>query len=271
MVTALHLLALGCYAWAWGLEVRAFRAAEPSGGAPATRPVVAGAALHLAGLLAIAATYGALPLIGLGPASSTLAFVTVLLALGAERGYGIRAVGLFLLPLVCLLLAEAAWVGLVPAAHQTAFRGPWFVIHVSAAFLGYAGLFLGSVAAVAYVLQFRALKRKQFGSVFRFFPSLDHLDRLNRLGLGVGFSALTVGLVAGWSWSLTYGPGFDFGNPQVILGSVTWTAFLAALAARVPLGWRGRRAAEVTALAFGVTLAAYFILRLLAGDSRFFL
>lgn len=271
MITALHLLALAVYLTAWAAQFRAFRRGEDPEAASGSGLLVSGAGIHAAGLAAFTLRHDLLPLLGLGPASSSLALLIALFALAASRAYGVRSVGLLALPMVILLLGEATWVGIRPATHQTAFRGAWFAVHVGTAFVGYAGLALGSVAAVMYVLQFRALKRKQFGSVFGFFPSLDALDRVNRVGLGVGFPALTLGMVVGWAWTLTYGQGLDFGNPQVTLGVVTWVAYSGALAARLPRGWRGRRAAGASTLAFAVTVVAFLALRLAAGDSRFFL
>lgn len=271
MIVALHLLALLAYGGAWGLQVRAFRVGEPGAETPGLVPILVGLGLHLLALGVYAGQYQSLPLVGLGPASSSLALLLVLTTLAAAELYDARSVALPVLPLALLLLGEAILVGVEPAVRQTAFRGPWFVAHVATTFVGYAGLALASGAAIMYVLQFRALKRKSFGNIFRFFPSLDDLDRVHRRGLGVGFSALTVGLVAGTAWSVTYGGGFDMTDPEVLFGLVTWSAYLAALVVRLPGGWRGRRAAEVTGAAFLVTAAVFLYLRIAAGDSPFFL
>ena len=106
--------------------------------------------------------------------------------------------GLLVLPLVLVFLAASAWVGPVPAQPTSELRGSWLVAHVVSVLAGYASLLLGSVAAAMYWLQFRALKQKEFGNVFRYFPSLESLDRMNRIGLGVGLSVLAIGLLAGW-------------------------------------------------------------------------
>lgn len=271
MIVLLHVLALVAYGVGWALHLRAFRKGDPDEQSPALAVVLTGVVIHVAALAAYAAEHQTLPLIGVGPASSSLALLLVLMTLTAAEIYDVRSVSLFLLPPAYLLLGEAAWVGVEPAAHQTAFRGPWFVVHVGTTFLGYAGLALASGAALMYVLQFRSLKRKSFGKVFSFFPSLDVLDRVHRVGLGVGFAALTVGLVAGTAWTVTYGGGFDVGNPQVLFGLVTWSAYLGALIVRLPGGWREHRAARVTGGAFLVTAAVFFYLRIAAGDSPFFL
>lgn len=271
MILLFHVLALLGYGGAWGMQVRAFRAAETDGKSPGLSVILIAVVAHLVALGVYAGQHQALPLVGLGPASSSLALLVVLMTLAAAELYDVRSVALLLLPVALLLLGEAVLVGVEPAAHETAFRGSWFVAHVGTTFLGYAGLALASGAAVMYVLQFRALKRKSFGKIFRYFPSLDALDRVHRLGLGVGFPALTLGLVAGTSWTVTYGAGFDPTDPEVLFGLVTWTTYLAALVVRLPGGRRGRRAAEVTCSAFVLTTGVFLYLRISAGDSPFFL
>lgn len=267
----LHLAALSGYLGAWAVFLRDFREGDARRLGTGWRLALGAALLHLAGLAAFTLSHGTLPLVGLGPASSTLALVIAVLLLGASVREEVRPAGLFVVPMILLLLSEAVAVGLEPASHQTAFRGPWFVAHVATVFVGYAGLALASAAAAMYWLQFRTLKRKDFGSVFGFMPSLESLDRLNRAGLGFGFPALTLGLVAGWSWTLTYGGGWELGNPQVVFGSVTWLAYLAAIVARIWPGGRGERSATATALAFVLSASVFGALRLLAGGSGFFL
>lgn len=271
MIAFLHLAALAGYLGAWTLFFRAFR----EGGGPVEstgwRVAVAAACVHGLALAAFAAVHSLLPLVGLGPASSSLAFVTVVLVLAASTREENRPTVLFVLPLVVLLLGEAVAVGVRPVALAPEFRGPWLAVHVGTVFLGYAGLALASAAAAMYVLQFRTLKRKEFGSVFSFFPALRTLDRLNRAGLWIGFTFLTLGLLLGWSRTLTYGQGLELGNPQVVFGVATWAAYLAAIVSRLAPGDRGERSAWATASAFGVTVVVFGALRLLGDAGGFFL
>lgn len=270
MILALHLIAFVLYATAWTLQLRGFRAGrEP--GRNELLAVRAGAATHAAGLILFTATHRLLPLVGVGPASSSLALAIAVFVTVASVRDELRPSGLLMLPLVLLVLGEALFVGVTPAHEQITFRGPWFVLHVSTIFVGYAGLATASAAAIMYLLQFRALKQKEFGSVFRFFPALDSLEQLNKIGLAVGFPALTVGLLAGWSWTLTFGRGLDLENPGAVLGIVTWLAYLAAIAVRLRPGLRAESSAAVSALAFLVTFTVFILLRLTARETGFFL
>ncbi|MFQ5679307.1 MAG: inner membrane protein YpjD [Gemmatimonadota bacterium] len=272
MTAVLHLAAFAAYVTAWGLQLRGFKGAGPVRSAPAVAALSVGAVSHLGGLAAFAGAHETMPLVGLGPASSSLAFVIALVVLAASVRSETRPAGLFLLPVVLVLLAEALYVGVRPTPRQTAFRGPWFVLHVGSTFSGYAGLLLASAASAMYLFQFRALKRKKFGSVFRFFPPLEALDRLSRSGLYFGFPALTLGLLLGWSWTLTYGgSGLALGSPEVLFGIVTWLAYLVALFMRTAPGGRGERAAAVSTGAFVITLAVFLALRFTVSASGFFI
>lgn len=272
MVLVLHLIAAAGYLAGWAIELRAFRAGDPVPRAAALVSVGGAVGAHLVGLAAFVLVHGSLPLVGLGPASSTLAFLIGAVALAASLRMESRPATLFLLPPLLLLLGEALLVGVEPATRQIAFRGPWFVFHVGSIFAGYAALLLASAAATMYLLQFRSLKRKTFGSVFRFFPSLEALDRLNRMGLHFGLPTFTLGLLAGWSWTLTYGQsGLALGNPEVLLGLVTWVVYLAALAVRALPRARGGRAAAASAVAFFVTAGAFILLRITTSSPGFFL
>lgn len=271
MIRILHLGALAGFAGSWLIQLRAFRAERRSGTGPGRRILSLGVLVHALALVLFTFQTSSLPLVGLGPASSTLAFVLAVTALATSLRDDFEAAQLFLLPLAAVLLAEAVAVGIEASVRQTAFRGVWFVAHVGTAFVGYGGLCLASAAAAMYVLQFRSLKEKRFGSVFRYFPSLEALDRLNRLGLAVGFPSLTVGLVTGWSWTLTYGRGLALDDPQVLLGMVSWVVYLAPIGARLSDRWGERRVARATVLAFLVTAAVFVSLRIVAGDSGSFL
>lgn len=271
MIALLHLAALAGYLGAWALFFRAFREGGGAVEDSAWKLALAAAGVHGLGLVLFGAIHSALPLVGVGPASSTLAFLTAVLALSASAREENRPTALFVLPLVMLLTSEAVAVGVRPVTPAAELQGAWLTVHVGTVFLGYAGLALASAAAAMYVLQFRTLKRKEFGSVFSFFPSLDSLDRLNRVSLWIGFSFLTLGLVLGWSRTLSFGQGLDLGNPQVIFGVATWMAYFAALLSRVVPGERGERAAVATTAAFGVTAVVFAALRMLGDTGRFFL
>lgn len=258
----LHVLALAFYALAAALLGVSLARSARRLPAAATACLAGGVVAHGAALASFAAEYGELPLVGLGPSLSVLAILvslgSLLLATLGRTG----PLGLVLVPVAAALAGVAEVAGMRPAAQEMAFRGPWFVLHVVLAMLGYAGLTVAFAAGLMYLLQFRELKGKRFGAVFRFFPPLDTLDRIGRRALMVGLPALTFALLLGWAWSVRFGFDMQAGNPKIVWGVITWIVFVAALIARAGEGAaRARRGALVSVVGFAVVVAAYVLLR----------
>lgn len=230
-----------------------------------------GIVAHAAGTLWYTFRYGHPPLVGLGPSLTSLALVVALALelLTVLRAAG--AVGLLLTPVAALLLGIGLLLGLSPASDAPIYRGAWLASHVLLSFIGYAGLVVAAAASFMYLVQFRQLKEKRFGAAFQFFPDLETLDRVNGLALLIGFTALTLGLLVGSAWALSFGTSPQWNLPQVVWGVLTWIVFVAALAARAVWHWVGRRRAWLNLVGFAAVLVAYFVLKWSAPEARFFL
>lgn len=262
-VGILHPVALGLYALAAALlGVSLARSARRLPGA-ATACLGLAVAAHAGALGAFRAEFGEWPLVGLGPSLSVLALLVAVGSLLLATLGGTGPLGLVLVPVAAALaaVAEVAGVQPSPIAREIVFRGPWFVLHVVLAMVGYAGLTVAFAAGLMYLLQFRQLKGKRFGAVFRFFPPLDTLDRIGRRALLVGLPFLTLALALGWAWSERFGPAMRPGNPKVVWGVITWIAFVAALAVRGRGAPGARRGALASVVGFAVVVMAYVLLR----------
>jgi HemX protein len=272
MVTVLFATALVFYLGASGSLAASFaggRAVAPRTGMALT---AGGTVIHALGLIAFTAVYAELPLVGLAPSLSTLAFLIAVFLTATTLGRESRPIGLVLVPLVAVLLGIALVMGIAPAGQPLAFSGVWFSFHVILAFVGYAGLALAFAAGLLYLLQFRELKGKRLGRVFRFFPSLPVLDSLGRRGIAVGFPALTLALLIGWAWTVRFQRSFAATDPQVIWGMLTWLAFAVVFAVRIrrPADME-RRAAMATVVGFVVVVMSYLVLRVFTTGGRVFL
>jgi HemX protein len=261
MVTILHVAALVLYALATGLFVlslvRKHRALPP----PATLLLSMGLATHAGSLATFVAHWGELPLVGLGPSLSTLAFLIAVGSLMVATVGRVGPLGLVLVPVVTLILAAALLVGIQPTGEPTRFSGAWFVLHVLLALVGYAGLTMAFAAGLMYLMQFRELKSKRFGAIFHFFPPLDTLDRIGRRALLVGFPALTLALVLGAAWIARFPEPAGPGNSHILWGVVTWAVLLVALLVRAGGGRREHRAAVASVLGFVVVVLMFLLLR----------
>jgi HemX protein len=272
MVTIIFAVALVLYLGASGSLAASFA----NGRGVATRAgaaMAAGAvALHGAGLVLFTLRYAELPLVGLAPSLSTLAFLIAVFLFIATMADDSRPVGLVLVPLIAVLLAIALVLGIAPSGQPLAFSGLWFSLHVLLAFIGYAGLAIAFAAGLLYLLQFRELKDKRLGRIFRFFPSLPALDALGRRGLGIGFPALTLALLIGWAWTVRFHRTWGMTDPQVIWGVLTWVAFAVVTVVRIaPSPDTERRAALASVVGFVVVVAAYLLLRTFMAGGQVFL
>lgn len=271
ITTILHVLALLLYAGVGGLyalSLASGRSAVPRTGVAV---IAAAVAAHAAALIAFTAAYGELPLVGLGAALSSFAFVVGAGMLAAALVTEARPLGLVLAPIIALVLLIVLLVGVAPTDQVLEFRGVWFALHVMLAVAAYAAMAVAFAASLLYLLQFRELKDKRFGRVFRFVPSLETLDRLATRALLVGFPALTVALALGWAWTIRFRHSLSMDDPKVMWAVFSWVAFVIALLARRGRVDAERRAARMIVTAFTAIVAVFIVLRLTMSGRGFFL
>ena len=89
-------------------------------------------------------------------------------------------------PLAAIVTGAAVLAGSgalpVAIAQPRGVQGIWLVAHIALSFVGIAALATAGAAGMLYLVERRELKSRHFGSVFRFFPPLETLDRVNHLG-----------------------------------------------------------------------------------------
>jgi len=225
--------------------------------------------VHAVALVRYSLAFQTVPLVGLSPSLSSLALVLGISLLAILAQGEAKRVGLLVVPLIIILEGAALMIGIRPTGAPLAFRGPWFALHVTLAFVAYAGLAIAFAAGAMYLVQFHELKTKRLGRVFQFVPPLGTLDRLGRGALAVGFPALSLALLVGWLWGVQFGQALGLKDPQVIWGLLTWLVFLAVLVGRRTVGGGGRRAALMVIVGFAVVVVSYVLLRvtLVAGGT----
>jgi ABC-type transport system involved in cytochrome c biogenesis permease subunit len=215
---------------------------------------------------------GYAPLVGTTAAVSAFVWLLGLAYLYVELTTEERAMGLF----VTVLLAVLA---ILPAIDPTTverpalLRSPLFTVHVLSMLLAYASFALAFVIGITYVLLFKEIKAKHLGFFYTRLPSLQTLDLMNARAVVVGWLFLTAGLVIGGVWATQLGGSPDpraqamsVADPKILVALVSWALYTFALFARRAIGWSGRRAAWLSALAFVVVLlnlvpVGYFLTR----------
>ena len=125
----------------------------------------------------------------------------------------------------------------------------------------YASFALACVLGVTYVLLFKEIKAKQLGFFYTRLPSLQALDVMNGRAITVGWIFLTIGVAVGGIWATQVqgspdprAQAMSIADPKILVALVSWGVYSFALFARKAIGWSGRRAAYLSALAFVLVL-----------------
>jgi ABC-type uncharacterized transport system permease subunit len=147
-------------------------------------------------------------------------------------------------------------------------QGVWLVSHIALSFAGIAAFATAAAAGAMYLVQRRELKSRRFGAVFRFFPPLATLDRVNHIAAVAGWLTLTVGTGLAISYSVAYGADDAL---KVVWAIVAWLCVSALSLGRLLAGWQARRAALVASVSFVAVVALYVALRLAGGPAGQFL
>jgi ABC-type transport system involved in cytochrome c biogenesis permease subunit len=268
----MHLLPLLLYAAASAAYLAHFAWRDPRTGRLATGLLAGGVLAHtfLIGMRTVQA--GHAPLVGTSAALSAFVWLLGLAYLYVELTADERAMGIFVAP---LLVALDVIPVLDPAAspRPEVLRSPLFTVHVVSMLFAYASFALASVLGITYVLLFNEIKAKHLGYFYARLPSLQMLDVMNARAIVVGWLFLTVGLVVGGVWATQIGGSSDpraqamgVADPKILFALVSWATYSFALFARRAIGWSGRRAAWLSALAFVLVLlnfvpVGYFLTR----------
>jgi HemX protein len=258
MIAIAHFIAISLYIGAAALAATPF--ARPVG-AP-VRGVIsllaAGVLVHAAGLVMFARTVGAVPLTGLGPALSFAGFALAVTLVIVELLAREVTLTLVAAPLAALPTTFANVIGLTPGTEPPGLRGIWLFAHIALSFLGIASFATAAAAGTMYLIERRQLKSRRFGAIFRFFPPLATLDRVNHVAAIAGWLGLTLGVVLAGAYSIAYR---EMNLPQLMWGTGAWVALSGIAVGRVVGGWQARRAAMYSSVMFAAVLVLYVAFR----------
>ncbi len=230
----------------------------------AAGPFAIGLAWAAFGLLA-----GALLLrgivVGRGPWGNLYEFSTAFTAaivggyLFLERRYPVRALGF--LPLgVALTLFLYSWTlprgieTLVPALQNP----PLLTIHVGFAMLSYGIFAMSFAAGVGYLVQEKRLADGRTVDRFAWLPTREVLDAVAYRAVIIGFPVFATMIVLGSWWASIAWSRYWGWDPKETSALVTWLAYAVYLHLRNQKGWRGRPAAIVLVVGFGMVLFTLF-------------
>ena len=182
---------------------------------------------------------GHFPFVGIYESMVLVAWAIVLVWHVLESFTKIKAVGLYVMPVVLVLLTVALIKYNPPVGLAPALRSDIVIVHVSVMLLAIGCLYVGGGAAIIYLVEEALLRRRKTGGVLGRLPSLATLDRLIYHATLLGLPFLTMGMAAGVIRAETFGvPGWPT-DPMVLLSLAAWAVYAVLIAGRVRGGWSG--------------------------------
>jgi ABC-type uncharacterized transport system, permease component len=225
-----------------------------------------GFTLHTVSLIIDWAQDGRYPLFGIRETLSFLAWtLAATYGLTLFRYRTLLALGSFTLPLIAILtfLASIARDNSATGVVEVGAGAAWlFPVHTTLLLFAYASFFVVFAASVMYLLQERELKLKTFSAIFHRLPSLSTVNEIATSAAGIGFTLLTLGLMAGMVWSSSRDGRLWHNDPKEIFAALTWLLYLGLILYRSTAQWRGRRAAWLGVAGFALVLCTFVVARL---------
>jgi cytochrome c-type biogenesis protein CcsB len=220
--------------------------------------MIAAFALHTVSLVACGIRAGNFPVNNLHETLSITGWTITAVFLVFSFRYKLKILGIFAAPLITLTMVTAYHMPKPVAENPQLFKSWWLATHIVTIFLGNAAFALACGLGILYLLQEHAIKKKTRGFFFSRLPSLDLLDTTGYACIVVGFSMITIGLITGVVYAKSVWGRFWSWDPKEVWSAITWLFYAALLHERLTVGWRGRRAAIMAMVGFGVLLFTFF-------------
>ncbi|MDQ6718155.1 MAG: cytochrome c biogenesis protein CcsA [Gemmatimonadota bacterium] len=261
MIAIAHFIAATFYLGAAAIAALPFARRVRAPVAWVVVALLVGIGAHGTALVMLGQRSGAASLTGLGPALSFAGFVLAISLAIVELLAQEVSLALVAAPLAALATIAGNITGLRPFLEPQGTRAVWLTMHIVLSFIGIAAYATAASAGMMYLVASRQLKSAKFGAVFRFFPPLDTLDRVNHVASIAGFLGLTLGLALAGAYSVAY---HAMVLPQIIWGMGAWVGISALALGRLLRGWQARRAAVMSAVTFASVLALYIVFRVVS-------
>lgn len=268
MIHVAHFIAISCYAAAAALAAAPFARPVRAPVTAVLTALAAGVFAHGLALALLARESGAGALSGLGPSLSFAAFTVAAVLLIVEALTREVSLTLVAAPLAAVAATAGNIAGMRPVMDPAGAHAVWLMLHIVLAFAGIAAYATAAAAGTMYLVAHRDLKSRRFGAVFRSFPPLSTLDRVNHVAALAGFIVLTLGIGFAASYSIAHRLVVV---PEMVWGVAAWLGIaglaLGRLAGRLP----ARRAAVLSSLTFTLVVVLYVVVRLTSASAGQFL
>jgi cytochrome c-type biogenesis protein CcsB len=197
--------------------------------------------------------------------SITTAFAISLTYLIIALRRDVRWLGIFVVIPVLLSLGLAVTVLYTDAAQLVpALKSYWLVIHVAIAIICGASFCVAAALSSLYLISEKAERRSAEGRPYwgiglaKRLPESTKLDGMSYRTIAFMFPLWTFAIVAGAIWAENAWGRYWGWDPKETWAFITWVGYAAYLHARSTAGWKGRKAAYISLVAFACFVFNYF-------------
>ncbi len=193
------------------------------------------------------------------PTSAAMAtlLVQAMYLVGLFR-YGMRGLGLFLLPVTAIPLLLIPFLSAADINDAIPTGSLLETGHLMISMIAYAVLTMAAFHAWMHLLLDHALRRKRLSPIFQFLPSLAEIEAMMFVLLRWSAALIGVSIVSGLSWQWVAFSHFSLLNHKVILAMLSFISIVVLLIKHRQSGWNGRFASKMVLSAYALLLLAYF-------------
>ncbi len=166
---------------------------------------------------------------------------------------------LFLLPspIIFLLLHTAMLAH--GSGEQMPFAGVFFTLYIVTFFITLTCLIVGACAALLFLIQEKAMKRKKnMKTLFKHYPSLDVLDKINNRVILFAFPFYTLSVISALLWASDSTGTYLNYSIKELMNFIVWILFAFMFYMRIGLGYKGKKPALLLLLVCGLALFSLF-------------
>ncbi|SME94236.1 cytochrome c biogenesis protein CcsA [Pseudobacteriovorax antillogorgiicola] len=182
-----------------------------------------------------------------------VAWITLL----AQMLFRIQTAGTFIAPIITLITLIHL---LTASPHSAPQQGPQGLLafHIYTSVTGQAFAILAMAIAILFIVQQRAMKKKQLHRLLGSTLSISTLEKALLFCLWAGFIFLTTGLVLGAVWTQFYSGSETEITSKVVWALLVWTWYLLTLLAKNVFKIAAKKVALMTFVGFGIMALGFF-------------
>jgi len=197
----------------------------------------------------------------LSAAVATCTLMVLMIYLVGILRHEVQGLGLFLLPLISLILLT---IPLLPESEAVLIhtRSPLETGHILIALIAYALLTLAAIHALMHIQLDRALKRKQISRLMQHMPSLVDIEIHMFAQVRWVVWLLGIGIAFGLSWQWQSMGHLEVLHHKMLLSFIAWAVLLWLVTVQRGGKIRGNKASRMVLTAYVLLLLAYFGVKL---------